>query len=34
MKIDWFKILKDCLKVIVGAIAGASISACAFVPVF
>ena len=33
MKIDWKKVLKDCLKVLIGAIAGAS-AGCASVPVF
>lgn len=32
MKIDWKKIILDCLKVIIGAIAGASAAGCAFIP--
>lgn len=35
MKIDWKKVLFDCLKVILGAIAGATATTgCAFIPTF
>lgn len=34
MKIEWKKIIIDCIKVILGAIAGATAAGCAFIPTF